>query len=349
MGKKLQLLKRLLFILFLLFSMLEAKEFKQIQQWKHGDQEFYDGITYATVDKDNHLVVGFGGRVGWRVITPTHIKSFGPTGQGPSDLYMVMAMCPFNDDLAFIQMGYSIKIFTKKNGNYEWKETRWLKRDYYPHIVRDALFLDNKWFLAGLNFLDIKGEKNHVNLLKVFNSDCKPAANLLEEWHDKTKNYGNMSFYIVSHNNSVFILSENNLKAYEISINQLKLIKEWQLEAPSFYKKMPDDFYDLGKMGEDNQTFGNNIFKWRTGYSRITKVTLEEGYLVLQLRTCNPSLKKFALLFYNVETMKLEHTIFIDDYFLASRDGKYYFYANGVPDEDEDTDNCTINIYAFTK
>jgi len=336
----------LLFLSILSFSRIEAKEFKQIQQWKHGDQSLY-GPIISLIDKDSHIVASFGEKFGWRVITPTQIKTFGPSGQGPSDLYMVMAMCPYNDDLAFIQLGHSIKIFTKKDGIYVWKETRWLKRDYYPHVVRDALFLENKWFLTGLNFLDIKGEKNHVNLLKIFNSDGKAAVNLLEEWHDKTKNYGNMDFYIVSYKNSVFFVAEDKLKAYEVSVDQLKLLKEWPLETPPFYKKMPGDFYDLGKMGEDTQTFGRNIFKWRTGYSRITKAVVEGSFLVLQVRTCSDKLKKFALLFYNADTMKLEHTFFIDDYFLASRDGKYYCYANGNPGEDEDTENCTINIYSL--
>jgi hypothetical protein len=56
-------------------------------------------------------------------------------------------------------------------------------------------------------------------------------------------------------------LAENKLIVYQISIDQLKLLKECQLEVPSFYKKMPDDFYDLGEMGQDTQTFGRNIFK----------------------------------------------------------------------------------------
>ena len=336
-------------LLFIFFSIMDAKEFKQIQQWKHGDQKLYGGIYFAAIDKDHQLVIDFGERSGCRVITPTQIKSFGPAGQGPSDLSMVMGMCPFNDDLAFIQMGHSIKIFTKKNGNYEWKETQWLKRDYYPHIIKDALFLDNKWFFAGLNYLDIKGEKNHVNLLTIYNSDGKTKVNLLEEWHDKKKAYANMDFYIAYHKNSVLVMPENKLKAYEISIDQLKVLKEWPLEIPSFYKKMPDDFYNMGEMGEDPQIFTRNYYKWKSGYSRITNVITEDGHLILQLRTCSDMLKKFALLFYNIETMKLEHTIFIDDYLLASRDGKYYFYAGGNPIEDEGTDNCTINIYAFTK
>lgn len=348
MRKKLNARARILCLLFLLFSIIEGKEFKLVQQWKHGDQELYGGINFATIDKDDQLVADFGYKLGWRLITPKYIKVFGPAGQGPNDLSIVMAMCIYNDDLAFIQMEHNIKIFTKKNGNYEWKETRWLKRDYYPHMIRDALYLDNKWFFAGLNVQDIKGEKNHVNLLKIYDNNGKPMVNLLEEWHDKNKMYGNMHFYIVSYKNSVYVLSEDKLKTYEISINQLKLLKEWQLEIPSFYKKMPDDFYTVGKINEDPQIFNKNYFKWKTAYSRITNAAVEDGYLVLQLRTCSETLKKFALLFYNLETMKLEHTIFTEDYFLASRDGKYYCYANGNPGEDEDTDRCTINIYSFT-
>ena len=349
MRKILSLISAGLILSLLILPESEAKEFKQLQQWKHGDQGLYESFTYVTIDKENHIVAGFGSKLGWRVITPTQIKSFGPSGQGPSDLSMLMAMCPYNDDLAFIQLGHSIKIFTKKDGIYVWKETRWLKRDYYPHLIRDFLFLDNKWFCAGINFLDIKGEKAHVNLLKVYNIDGKLAANLLEEWHDKKKTYGNMHFYIVSNKNSVFVFAEDKLKAFQVSVAQLKLLKEWPLETPSFYKKMPDDFYNMGGMGEDSQTFNRNYFKWKTGYSRITKAVVEGGYLVLQLRTCSDKLKKYALLFYNADTMKLEHTFYIDDYFLAARDGKYYCYANGNPGEDEGTENCTINIYALTE
>ncbi|HLP47328.1 MAG TPA: hypothetical protein VK469_15360, partial [Candidatus Kapabacteria bacterium] len=294
-------------MLFLLHSVLEAKEFKKIQQWKHGDQGLYGGITHAAVDKDNHLVVGFGEKLGWRVITPTGIKAFGPAGQGPSDLSMVFAMCPFNDDLAFILLGQSVKIFTKKDGKYEWKETRWLKQNYYPHVIRDGLFLDNKWFLAGINFLDLKDEKLHVNLLKVYHEDGKTSLNLLEEWHDKRETYrGNdKDFYVVPYKNRVFLLAEDKLKAYEISVDQLKLLKEWPLDIPSFYKKMPVDFYSMGKISEDSQAYDKNYYKWKTGYSRITNAVMEDGYLVLQLRTCSAALKKFALLFYNAGTMKL--------------------------------------------
>jgi hypothetical protein len=59
--------------------------------------------------------------------------------------------------------------------------------------------------LSGFNFQEIKGDKNHVNLLKKFNVEGKPIANLLEEWHEITKNYSNMNFYIETHKNSFFI------------------------------------------------------------------------------------------------------------------------------------------------
>ena len=36
-------------------------------------------------------------------------------------------------------------------------------------------------------------------------------------------------------------------------------------------------------------------------------------------------------------------------YFLASRDGKYYFYANGKPGLDDETGECIINFYSFVE
>ena len=69
--------------------------------------------------------------------------------------------------------------------------------------------------------------------------------------------------------------------------------------------------------------------------------------MVLQVRTCSKELKKFAMLFYNVDTLKLEKTVFTDGFFIGARDGKYYFYHNGNPGRDEGVDECIIDVYAF--
>jgi hypothetical protein len=80
------------------------------------------------------------------------------------------------------------------------------------------------------------------------------------------------------------------------------------------------------------------------GYSRINYVLVSGKSLVLQIRTCNDKMKKFALLFYNAETFKLENTVFTSDLLLGAKDGKFYFAAGGDPGRDHENDELVINI-----
>jgi hypothetical protein len=139
---------------------------------------------------------------------------------------------------------------------------------------------------------------------------------------------------------------ENELKVYVVSTKTLEIIKEVQLEIPPFYKKMPESFY-AWKEYKDRSELPLDIEKWDMGYSSIQGIAVDGNYLVVQIRTPVEKMKKFALLFYNAETFKLERTVFLDDYLLDVKDGKYYCYANGNPGRDENTDECIINIYSF--
>jgi hypothetical protein len=74
--KSILLSRTVILTVFSILAVLDAKEFKQIQQWKHRDRELWR-ISFATIDKDNHLVADFGCKLGWRVISHS-IKAFGP-------------------------------------------------------------------------------------------------------------------------------------------------------------------------------------------------------------------------------------------------------------------------------
>ena len=342
--------KRILIIIMLIAMMgfLSAEEeFIRIEQWNHGDQELYVGIDGPLIDKDGHMVAYFG-KLGARLITPDNVTAFAPLGQGPSDAYLVCGICQYNDDIAFVELYHKIKIFTKKGNTYAWKATNWLKRDYYPQIIRDVIFFKDKWFLAGDNTISEKGEKFEKSLIKVFDSAGKPIKVLIERVYNGKNAFHQMDHYIV-HNNKdrVFFLAENELKVYVICPDKLEILKEVNLEIPAFYKKMPDDFYVFKLYENDSRDFYRDYQKWKTSYSRIVRVKQEGNYLAIQIRTFGEKQKKFAVLFYNVDTFKLEKIFSTDDLFLATRDGKYYFYANGNPGYDEGTDNCIINIYAF--
>ena len=156
-----------------------------------------------------------------------------------------------------------------------------------------------------------------------------------------------MDYHLAVHNSRIFLIVENELKVYEISPDKVAVIKETNLESPPFYKKMPGDFYSFKKYNSPGRELSRDINYWRTSYSRITNIAVEDGYLVLQIRAFEDETKKFAMLFYNADTFKLEKTVFIDDYFIGAQDGKYYFFAHGNPGRDEDVDDLIINIYSM--
>ncbi|MCU0287446.1 MAG: hypothetical protein MUF15_13765 [Acidobacteria bacterium] len=341
----------LLHVLILTAPLLGMKEFRPIQQWNHGDQGIYTSIFDALIDNDEHVVIAQG-KVGLKLITPEKVIFFAPIGQGPSDIYMMRAMCNYKTDAAFIEMTQKVKIFTKKDNTYKWKETKWLKQEYYSHSFKRALFINEKWFLAGEKDLAKEEKqkdekKQQVNLLKVYDNNGKPLASLINRTYEKPNGFYLMEYYLAGYKSNVFLMAENELKVYQFDVNSLIIIKETSLEVPSFYKKMPEDFYIFKKYDDDPLGFNRDYEYWKVSYSRIENISVEDGYLVVQIRTFQDSQKKFALLFYNADNLKLEKTIFVNDYFLGSRNSKYYFYANGNPGRDEDTDKCIINIYAF--
>ncbi|MCK4766736.1 MAG: hypothetical protein KAW12_31385 [Candidatus Aminicenantes bacterium] len=170
--------------------------------------------------------------------------------------------------------------------------------------------------------------------------------------YDKNTKYNQhhlMTYHLAPHKKHVFFIPENELKVILISVKELEVKKEIKLEAPQFYKKMPVDFYTWKEyLKLPKNSFEIDLQKWKSAYCRINKVIIEDNYLVLQVRTRSEQLKKFALLFYNPETFKLEKTIYTDDLLLGSRNGKYYFFAGGDPAFDE-VDDFTIHIYSFKR
>ena len=341
----------LLYVLIITTPLWAMNEFHLVQQWNHGDQGIYTSIYHSLIDNEGHIIMAEG-KVGLKLITPDRIVFFAPHGLGPSEIYMMRTMCNYKTDIAIIEMTQKVKLFTKKENTYKLKEIQWLKQEYYSQSCRRALFFNDKWFLAGEKELakeeKLKGKKQReVILLKVYDNNGKPLAGLFNRTYEKPNGLYLMEYYLAGHKSSVFLMAENELKVYEVDANSLNVIREVPLEVPSFYKKMPKDFYIFKKYDDDPSGFHRDYENWKVSYSRIENISVEDGYLVVQIRTFQDTQKKFALLFYNADTLKLEKTVFINDLFMGSRNGKYYFYANGNPGRDEDTDKCIINIYAF--
>ena len=334
-------------VLMLVMPSFASENFKLVERWDHGENIF-GRISKSMLDKDGQLVVGFR-RNGLRLITPEKITAFAPFGEGKGDLMNYLALIPFKGDVAFVERPEKVKIFTHKNHTYVEKEILWFKRGKYPHQITNGVFVDNKWFFAGLAYLNYDPKIFKVCYIKAYNKDRNPLKNLIKDEYKEKNQHHLMDFYLVYFKDRLFFLAENELKVSIISIKELEILKEVKLSVPGFYKPMPGDFYGFRQYNYNARKLIADIEYWITSYSRIEKALVEDNYLVLQVRTCSDEMKNYALLFYNVDNFKLEKTIFTDDYLLGSKDGKYYFYANGNPSLDDDTDNCIIDIYQFKK
>ena len=159
--------------------LMGAGKFQLIEQWDHGDAGPLGTLTFGVIDKDGHLALSFG-RSGFRLISREKVIPFAPHGQGPSDInQLCFGMCRYNDDIAFMEIGQKVKIFTQKDDTYKWKETKWLKRSYFPHYVSRFLFLKDRWFVSGIKPLETNEKvmkSNHATecaLLKVYEA-CAP-------------------------------------------------------------------------------------------------------------------------------------------------------------------------------
>jgi hypothetical protein len=265
-----------------------------------------------------------------------------------------LAAILYKGDLAILEQMSRIKIFTPKNDTYVWKETKWLQNGKYPSFVKSGIFVGDKWFIGGYHALEMNmtTQEYEVALLKVFDKEGKLLKSFFKKKGKGPNRHMDMKYHVATdEKNSVFFARENLLKVSVISVDKVALSKEIHLEQPSFYKSMPEDFYMMRKHYKNiYKELELDMEKWATEYSAITRIGVYKNYLVVQLRTASSDLKKFALLFYDREkNFKLEKTVFLDDFMLGLKDGKFYFFANGNPAQDEDTDDNIINIYSLMK
>jgi hypothetical protein len=323
-------------------------EFKKIQQWNHGDKELYNILFLPIITKEGNIILRDGGKRGSYIISPTEVVRFAPLGQGPSDLYMPFSSCNYGDDIAYIGLSKKIKIFTKKGNTYTWKETKSIKSPY-SFIPRDMLFHNGKWFFAGFNVTSDDKKRNRITFfyLSVISDKGEPVKGLISREIPYEEDPAQMHYFLELHRDRVFLMIENELKVYEIGTDEIKVLREIALETPGFYTKMPPDFYTFKKPPTDENKFVRTIENWKLSYSSITNTAVDNGYLAIQVRTCSDKLKKYALLFYNTDSFKLEKIFYSNDFFFGARKGIYYFYAKGNPGFDEEAEECVINLYSF--
>jgi hypothetical protein len=341
------------FSIFIIFALSVfghgEKRFELIQKYT-GDQIFGRYFFDAAVDKDGDLIAGFS-IPNCMVINEKGMSELGPIGQGPGDLdgYNTIFILD-NNDLVVEGAAGKLKVFEKKNGKYTWKKTMWKQIGQRAFLTHDSLFYSGKWYFSGMgNYSGPRSKEFKVYYLKVYSSEGKFIKDMVEEVFPKPYKYHKMDSYLALHKDKIYFLIENRLHVRLISPTELKVEREVQLETPDYYKPMPRDHYAYPEKFQmsSSQDLFKELELWKTSYSCIVNALIEGHWLVIQIRTCSEKLKRFALLFYNADNFKLERTIFTDDFLLASRDGKYYFFKNGNPSYDEEAEEAVINIYRF--
>lgn len=352
MNKKKNLIKQF-FILgctFFIFSFqcLYSIEIKFLNQWKH-NLNIGGEISHCLLDKDHNIILVH--RAGISLVNEKTFITFAEWGQGPNQIENVYAICDYQGDLAVFELKNQMKIFKKEGETYHEDYKKWLKLDPGIYLLRDAFYTRNRFFLGGLIY--IKREKRNLYgaLMMAYNDVTeKTEKNFVFVHYPWPSDHYIIRKHFAVCGDYLLFLPQNEMKVYMISLNNLMLEKTVELNLPSFYVPMPRSFFLFKKYKDENE-YRKTIVSWMSSYSAVTRmVVLQNGYLVLQVRTCNPKLKKFALLFYNINNkFSLDNTIYINDLLLAGKNNLLYFFHGGDPMVDEEANEVTIDVYQISQ
>jgi len=337
-------------IMALSHSIYSLNQIVLTEKWEY-TEDIPGRIQYSTIDKDGCPVACFF-KIGNRMLLPKKVIPITPIGQGPDEVMNVASIFIYQGiDLAVGEDPSRIKVFQKDNESYKFKKNIWLKRGPNFHLTANTLYFDKKIFISGFEMMSYNPSVMQISYVKVYDEDGNYLKNLLNESIPteilKTKNIVELRRYILNYKDKIYYLVENDLKVNVISGRNLTEEGQFKLKLPDFYKKMPDDFFLMSKPGESFAEKELNMEHWLVSYSRITKTVVEKDWLIIQVRTCNPKLKRFSLLFYNAGNFNLEKTFFIDDLLLGAKDGKLYCYGDGDPGLDDEVVKTVIKIYSI--
>jgi hypothetical protein len=223
---------------------------------------------------------------------------------------------------------------------------KWIKRGPSAFFMKEALYHDGKFFLVGTEFVKQSPKSADVAFIKII--DLKSSGfskSLINEQQKMPNRLYELQPQIMYFNGSVYFMRQNGLKLYRISTNTLEQSKVIPLAIPGFYKSMPENCY-VFKQYKGNSEYLKDLESWMTSYSSITKAVItKSGYLIVQIRTCNQKMKKFALLFYNCnDHFNLSNVIQTDNLLLGVKADRIYCYQNGDPSVDE-AGEVGINVY----
>ena len=307
------------------------------------DYVFGGKLFAAIVDPDGYLIGQFQKDRPF-IANKDGMRFLRPLGRGPGDLESCFGACFRDGDLVIAEHYGKIKIFHKEDGEYQWKASVTRPPEGSHHFVNDLAYYQGKWFIGGFStYSTTKGlEANHV---RVYDEEGKFLTSLVNlPVENRMKSYQLMDYHLRQKGSRLYFLRDEALVVYVIDAAKPALTQTVELQRPRFYKEIPDETY-VDKKRRGLSGFEERLVNWRLSYSSIVNVAVTDQTLVLQLRTLNPRMKRFALLFYDLDDFELKTTYEIDDLLITNDGDRFYFFRGGVPGIDDDAGEFIVDIY----
>ena len=167
-------MKRLV-VVFLTAVMIPAfalgTRLEKIAHWKHA-QTYWGPISGSFLDSAGDLILTFR-KSGPVAVSQDKTAAIAPFGQSPDEATQVFTACEYRGDLALFEDVNKIKIFRRTGKTYHGEKTIWLKRDPFLFLLKTALFVNGRFFLAGVKMLN-----NPVSAEKVTSPICIPLRKI---------------------------------------------------------------------------------------------------------------------------------------------------------------------------
>jgi len=326
-------------------SMAKAGEFVLVDTWE--DQEFIAGgmLFGSFIDKDGDYLAQFQ-KDPPLIANKNGFKQLRQRGQGPGDLESLFGACYRGDDLTIFEWSGKIKLFSKEQGTYEYKDSIFRKAEGSHFYSKGIAFAHDRWFLSGIG-LDYapEGDKSQIKVifLKVYEANGLFFKDLLAEVTEY-RGHESLRQYMAPYQDKLLFMRETELEVTVLDTIKVEVERVVALERPKFYKALPDDFY----FTESKKSLTiEQMVNWQKGYSAVMNVAVSGKNLVVQVRTATPKLKRFAVLFYDLATFALKDTQFTDDLMLASQGDRFYFFKDGMPGFDDDAGPFKVEIREY--
>ena len=316
-----------------------------IEKWS---LDYYLGGMYfnALIDHDGALVAYFDKDQAF-VANIKQWKELRPQGNGPSDLFSAHAMALTREHLVVFDSNSRVKYFKKSNDGYAFdNRTYFLTPGKSFAAVSDMVLTDNALFVCGAA-LGPTGFGS-ITYVRSFDLQGEYIADLVSEnfGKDIAEQIQLKRYFLKRVGTRVLYLKEDELDAWvfdSTTTKDPKAVTRVPLEKPEFYRKRPENFYFFTK-DTNLDKFHIDVQKWRTGYTAISNVATLDVYLVVQVRTNSTRFRKFGLLFYDNQTLKLQHVRYTDHFLITARANKLYLHQGGEPGMDPEADQMIIHV-----